>query len=364
MFLRQQTLFEKRDKKQFKPLRREASAVIKYIRPVKPNEAQGLVADVYAQVKRDFGKVVEPFMMHSPSPRLLAGVWTACREVELVGCVPRAVKEAVAAAVSKLNRCPYCVDAHTIMLSAAGQNNAAKAIDRAKYCEISDSKLRAMVSWAIATTSPMSEDLRKPPFSSEEAPELIGTAVFYHYINRMTTVLLGETPLPSNKHILKWPLKRTASLMFSGAVKRPKKVGDALQFLAKSSLPSDMHWATTAPSIAQAFARFAAEVEKAAENALPVTVRRYLKEEINEWNGKPSELSLAWSEEEINKFDNPVQAAARLGLLTALAPHEVDASTISAFKRECPGDENLVGALAWASLAAARKIGNWLVHKN
>src|SRR3972149_3042849 len=96
---------------------------IKYIHPVKPGSAQGLVADVYVQVKRDFGRIAEPFLMHSPLPQLLAGAWMVCRETELVGNVPREVKEAVAAAVSQLNQCPYCVDAHTIMLDAAGEHN-------------------------------------------------------------------------------------------------------------------------------------------------------------------------------------------------------------------------------------------------
>ena len=53
--------------------------MIKFIHPVEPSEAKGLVADVYAQIKRDFGRVAEPFMMHSPSPNLLAGAWMACR---------------------------------------------------------------------------------------------------------------------------------------------------------------------------------------------------------------------------------------------------------------------------------------------
>ena len=128
--------------------------VIKYIRPVKPGSAEGLVADVYSQIKRDFGRISEPFMIHSPLPKLLAGTWMVCRETELVGNVPRAIKEAVAAAVSQLNQCPYCVDAHTIMLNAVGERQMASAISKAKYREISDEKARTIVDWALATTSP------------------------------------------------------------------------------------------------------------------------------------------------------------------------------------------------------------------
>lgn len=44
-----------------------------------------------------------------------------CRETLVAGRVDRAVKEAVAVAVSKTNRCPYCVEAHATMLTAAGE---------------------------------------------------------------------------------------------------------------------------------------------------------------------------------------------------------------------------------------------------
>jgi hypothetical protein len=54
--------------------------VIKYIQPVSEATAEGLVAEVYSQIKEDFGMLVEPFTLHSPSPQLLAGIWMATRE--------------------------------------------------------------------------------------------------------------------------------------------------------------------------------------------------------------------------------------------------------------------------------------------
>ena len=185
----------------------------KYIQPVKPGSATGLVADVYGQIKEDFGKIAEPFLIHSPYPELLAGVWMVCRETELVGEVPREIKEAVAAAVSKANQCPYCVDAHTIMLSASGEKKTAQAISNEQYESIPDGKMRLIVEWALATNTPTSPTLRSPPFSRQEAPEIIGTAVFYHYMNRMAKVLLGDTPLPSNQSWLKNFLKHIGAVV-------------------------------------------------------------------------------------------------------------------------------------------------------
>ena len=334
--------------------------MIKHVHPVKPSAAEGLVADVYAQVKRDFGRIAEPFMIHSPLPKLLAGAWMVCRETELVGVVPRVTKEVVAASVSQLNKCPYCVDAHTIMLGAAGERGMANAITKARYNGISDAKTRMIVDWALATTSPRSELLRWLPFSRQEAPEIIGTAVFYHYMNRMASVLLGDTPLPYSQRWLKGSMKRAASWTFSGAVRRSKSIGDCLQFLPKADLPNDLRWAKPSANVAQAYACFASAVEEAGELALPMEVRAHVEEELSQWAGKTSELSLAWAEDAISRFDEATESAARLALLTALAPNRIDEGVVLAFRKHFPEDEKLLGALAWASFAAARKIGTWL----
>jgi AhpD family alkylhydroperoxidase len=181
--------------------------VIKYIQPVSEATAEGLVAEVYSQIKEDFGMLVEPFTLHSPSPQLLAGIWMATRESLVTGNVRREIKEAVAATVSRINQCPYCVDAHTIMLHATSEHNVAKAISKQDDEKIQDPKIRSIVAWASATRSPDAEILRSPPFSTQDAPEIIGTAVSFHYINRMVSVLLSETPLPSNSFLLKGILK-------------------------------------------------------------------------------------------------------------------------------------------------------------
>ena len=148
--------------------------------------------------------------------------------------------------------------------------------------------------------------------------------------------------------------------MFTDAVQRPKSLGDSLQFLSKADLPNDLRWTKASPNVAEAYARFAAVIDQAGEYALPVTVRAFIQEEIDAWCGETSELRLAWSEDAISRLDEPTQAAADLALLTALSPHEVDEKVVLSFKKHFPEDNKLVGALAWASFTAARKIGTWL----
>jgi AhpD family alkylhydroperoxidase len=334
--------------------------VIKYIQPVKAESAEGLVAQVYYQIKRDFGALVEPFTLHSLSPKLLAGAWIACRETELVGNVRRDIKEAVAAAVSKINQCPYCVDAHTIMLNATGKRRTARAISNENYGKISDPKVRDIVKWASATLSPESEIILSPPFSQQNAPEIIGTAVFFHYINRMVNVLLSETPLPSNRRWLKNTLKLIVGLFFSRAVHRSKPRGESLKLLPEADLPTDLNWAKTNLTITGAFARFAATIEETGTYALSTEVRACVQERVQAWNGKDLGLSRQWIEQAVNKVNDASKAAGRLGLLAALAPYQVDNGTVLAFHAHFPEDDKLLGALAWASFTAARRIGSWL----
>jgi AhpD family alkylhydroperoxidase len=128
--------------------------VIRYVRPVTARAATGVVAAVYDEVRREFGALVEPFTLHSPAPAILAGVWRACRATLVTGVVPRAVKEAVAAAVSRANRCPYCVGAHTIMLDGAAAHDTARAIAAGRDDAIRDARVRDAVVWAAASRTP------------------------------------------------------------------------------------------------------------------------------------------------------------------------------------------------------------------
>jgi AhpD family alkylhydroperoxidase len=324
------------------------------------NSAEGLVARVYPQIKKEFGALVEPFTLHSPSPGLLAGAWSACRESLLVGTVRRDVKEAVAATVSRINQCPYCVDAHTIMLNATSARNSADAIIHRRDDQIRDTAVRSIVKWAAATRSPGAEVLLSPPFSQKDAPEIIGTAVFFHYVNRMASVLLSKTPLPSNHPLLKGFFKRMAGWFFSRAIHRSKPLGASLELLPESELPADLAWAKTSPNIAGAFARFAAVVDRAGRDFIPEDVRACVVKHVQAWDGKDPGLGRHWVKEAINGLEEKSKDIGQLVLLTALAPYQVDEGAVNAFTTHITGDDRLLGALAWGSFTAARRIGTWL----
>ena len=333
---------------------------IKYIHAVAPNTAEGLTARVYPQIKKDFGALAEPFILHSPSPGLLAGAWSACRESLLVGNVRRDIKEAVAATISRINQCPYCVDAHTIMLNATSAHDSADAIIHQHDDQIRDPAVRSIVEWAAATCSPGAEILFSPPFSREDAPEIIGTALFFHYVNRMVNVFLSNTPLPSDHPLLKGFLKRMAGWFFSKAIHRAKPLGTSLEFLPESELPADLAWAERSPNIAGAFARFAAVIDREGKDCIPEDVRDCVVKHVQVWDGNPPGLGRHWIEGAVNGLDDNSKDIGRLLLLTAFAPYQVDERVINAFTTHIKGDDRLLGALAWGCFTAVRRIGIWI----
>jgi AhpD family alkylhydroperoxidase len=332
---------------------------MKYYQPVTSKSAKGLVEEVYKQIKRDFGPLAEPFTLHSPFPELLAGVWMACRETELVGTVPRELKEVVALTVSEINQCSYCVDAHTIMLRASGNRQAVASI-KTKTKRL-DNRVKSIIAWAKASRSPNSSILLSPPFSKSESPEIIGTAVFYHYINRMVTVLVeNSTPLPSRNQRLKSIMISLAGYFFSKTVQRPKTAGKSLTFLPKAMLPDDLQWAKGSPTIAEAYAGFAMAVDRCRTSLLSKRVRNCILKCIESWDGEDPGISRRWSEQFTSGLKDQSHVEAQLALLTAIAPYQVDEEVVENYLIYHPDPKDLLCILAWSSFMVARRIGHWL----
>lgn len=334
---------------------------VRYVRPVAPRSAQGLTADVYAQIGREYDAVAPPFSLHSPAPANLAGGWSIVRETLVAkGLASRQAKEAVAAAVSRTNECPYCEDVHTTYLHAFVEREIAETIVEGHTDRAGDSELRGLASWAMETRSPGNEILKDPPFSRAEAPEIVGVAVAYHYLNRMVNVFLEESPFPPRSRRFKGVLKRLAGPLLKGRMDQSAAPGESLKFLPGAELPEDLGWASSNPEIAGAFARAAVAIEAAGQRVLPEEVRGLVQERIRAWDGSDPGLSRRWVEDAVRELPEASKPAARLALLTALASYRVDEAAISDFRLRHPGDDALIAATAWSSFTAARKVGTWL----
>lgn len=336
---------------------------IKYVKPVKPGEETGLLSEVYAQVRQGFGAVVAPFSLHSPVPEITAAAWSVTRESLIAGEVPRSHKEAISAAVSRSNRCPYCVDAHTISLYAVSEPVVASAITEGEPERIADPRLRSLVSWALACRRPESEIVSKPPFAPEEAPEIIGTAVAFQHINRMANIFLDETPMPVKLPAggMKRAMKRVSGFLMREIINSSTPAGESLSMLPEAPLPPDLAWAQANPAVAGAYARAAAVMDRAAEAAIPDAVRALVHDTIQRWRGEEMGLSRGWVEPLVASLKESDRPAARLALLTALASYQVDEKVVAEFRRQYPHDAALITLTSWASFTATRRVGSWLV---
>ncbi len=332
---------------------------MKYLGPIKPSKAQGLVAQVYSQIKQDFGQIVEPFTLHSPLPKLLAAVWMASRESELVGFVPRETKEAIAASISQLNKCSYCVDAHTIMLRATGNKKVANQITKQTYKNIQNPKIQKITQWALSTLKPNSQLISNPPFSSNEAPEIIGTATFYHYINPLVTIFLGKTPLPIP--FLKNQMKQIATQLFKKAVKQPKTPGTSLSLLSDQKIPKDLSWTSASPYIAKAYAKFEYQVKKIEKTFIPSQTQETITTYVKNWNPQTHQSNLRWIETKTRPMDKKTKAPTTLALLIIEAPYRITKNTINSFQKYYPNQSQLLAIAAWASFSKAIKIRTWLL---
>jgi AhpD family alkylhydroperoxidase len=341
-------------------MREPLAKTIKYVKPIRYDSATGLAAQVYDQLQTDF--IPAPLVaLHSPLPEVMAGVWSILREALMAGQVNRAYKEAVAATVSKANECPFCVDAHTVMLRATSDDDVANAILQNDHDRIHDPQMQSFVQWAWMNRDANANTVHPQPFSQSEVPEILGTAVAFHYLNRMANIFLGESllpfPLPS---LLKGMTYRLYAATEGKRVVRRLLSGTSLLFLPQAQLPDDLSWAAANQAVAGAFAGFAQVVEEAGNTVLPEQVRTLVRKRVEAWKGESAGMSRRWVEDAVVEIKAEHQAAARLTLLTAFAYYQVDSGIIEAFRRLYPTDAELIAATAWASFAAARRAGEWL----
>ncbi|MFC4146093.1 carboxymuconolactone decarboxylase family protein [Micromonospora mangrovi] len=334
-----------------------AQRQVRHVSPVSPSAARGLVADVYQQVAEEMRMVIPPASLHSPSPEALAAYWMLLREPLLPsGAAGRRVKEAVAAAVSVANTCPYCVDMHTMGLYDLVGERDAETIATGDGDRLADPVLRDLVVFAGAAHRPDAElpELVAGPWRAE----IVGVLVSFHYLCRMVNVFLAPYLVPPRLG----PRGRRRFKQGMSVVLRPtlhdlRTAGRSLALAPAAELPPAAAWAAGDPAIAGAAARAYAIFDRLGERAVPESVRGLVEARTGAWQGQPMGLSRRWCEPDVDTLPPGDRAAGRLALLTALSSYQVDDEVVAAFRRERPDDRDLVELVAWAGYTAARRIG-------
>jgi AhpD family alkylhydroperoxidase len=320
---------------------------VRYLRPLDYRNATGLARAAIEQMEQDF-VVGPPITVHLPNPELMTGIWSMARECLAAGGTRRARGEVVAAAVSRLNTCPYCLDIHSSMLHSHGLPDAAEA--------------RAMAEWANATLTPGAGILAHPPFTPEEIPQMAGTALCFHYLNRMVNVFLESSPLLITRD--GW--MKQGAVRLSGRVLRSRLVNQHVapgRFLAGASeaaLPPEFAWAAPNVHITGGILRFISAVEQAAEESVPPRVRECVAGHVEEWRGEGRGPDGRWLDDAVVTLGDHQRPAARLALATALASWRVDEVLVADFRVHQPSDRDLINLTSWASSVAVRRIASWV----
>ncbi|MFD5098495.1 carboxymuconolactone decarboxylase family protein [Streptomyces albidochromogenes] len=313
----------------------------RYTDPVPPKAATGVTADVYAQLAADFGiEGASTFVVLSASPPLLTGAWALLRESLLAGRASRTRKQVVAAGVSLANRCPFCVDAHTVLLHATGDHRLAEVIARGEVP--ADPEHAALLAWAKGTRTGQAGE---PPFPAAHAPEFIGTALAFHFINRVVSSLLTETMLPGNAQ--RYRLVRSlAGRSLSRTVRRELTPGASLALLQTSG--PEPAWAAGAPvGTAHAALR---EAARQGAGLLSEEDRAYVRDAVAASGGAHPPLTGDWLPA---RDERP---GARLALLAAVAPYRITDEDVAAWRGPQHTDHCLVHLVAYGAITATERV--------
>ncbi|WP_282690189.1 carboxymuconolactone decarboxylase family protein [Streptomyces sp. CC216C] len=298
------------------PLRRLSLLQVRHIATVQFGEATGDTARVYRELEQDFGVLAPPIALHAPVPELLAASWMTLRETMLVdGLVPRAAKEAVAAAVSRGNQCPFCTTMHSTM------HNSLDALPTSSGRGVKAGPNRG-AGTAPGQLTAWIRSAGRPPFAPELMPELAGTALCLQYLNRMVNVFLGAQPLPPHAP--------------------DRAVGPVLRVLTRST----------------------AAVELTATELVPEPVRDLVAAELARWDGGDPGLGRAWLDAPLRELPPADRPAGTLALLTALASYRVDDKVIAAFRQNGGEDREILAVTSWAAQRAAQRRSGQLLRDN
>ncbi len=249
------------------------------------------------------------------------------------------------------NSCPFCIDAHTALIHAAGAHRLAEAIARGETP--ADPGDAALVGWAKATRRAAAPELRTPPFPPELAAEYVGTVLVNHFINRMMDTLRPGAFLPANPMLARVG-RRLAGLTLARTVRRPRRPGESLPLLAGSPGGARPAWAVDSP-IGTAFVALRNAAD-AGGVLLGAGARAVIRARVAEWDGTHPPLAGGWLDEPLAATPRTDRPGARLALLAALAPYRITDADVAAWRATHPTDADLVHLLAFGAFTAVEHI--------
>ncbi len=321
----------------------------RFFSPAPPRTATGLTAQVYRQLRDEFLGPLPTFQALSAVPEVLAATWALMREALLAGDASRVDRELVASAVSRANRCRFCVYAHVMLLHALGEHELAEVIARGETPPAP--RHAALAAWAEDSRSPVAAD-----WSSPYRPEVTGTLLAFHFINRIVSALLEPDLLPGG--LQRSPMVRSAAgRLYGRAAREPKEPGRSLSLLGAGPATPPA-WAGDSPvGAAYASLRNAAmQGGSLLSDVARQTVTGTVRWEDGRHPARPAE----WTADLIRDLPGTDRVGARIALLAAFAPSAIRAGDVTLWRLSHPADGDLVRLVAYGAIAATDHVAQAL----
>ncbi|MEE6258169.1 carboxymuconolactone decarboxylase family protein [Plantactinospora sonchi] len=323
--------------------------VYRFFRPVPTRTATGLTAEVYRQLRNEFLGPLPTFQALSAVPEVLAATWALMRESLLAGEASRVDRELVASAVSRANHCRFCLDAHVMLLHALGEHELAEVI--AGGGTPPEPRYAALVAWAEASRNP-----RAATWHSRYRPEITGTLLTFHFINRVVSALLDPDLLPGGLQRL--PVVRTVGgRLAARTARQPKEPGGGLPLVGAGSTAPPA-WAGDSPvGVAYVALRDAA---RQGGTLLGETARETVTATVRWEDGRHPDHPAEWVAELVRELPDTDRTGTRIALLAAFAPAAISEGDVASWRLSHPADADLVRLVAYGAITATDHVARAL----
>ena len=164
-----------------------------WIEEIDVTEADGKLAEIYAELIKKRGKVANILQVHSLNPEALSN--HADLYMTLMfgrSGLSRAEREAIAVVVSATNECPYCVSHHAEALQRYVKDDVLKMLMEADGLETLEPRLSNIVRHAEKLTSApgaMTESdlgkLRAVGLSDQDILDMTLIVAYFNFVNRI-----------------------------------------------------------------------------------------------------------------------------------------------------------------------------------
>lgn len=322
----------------------------RFFTPAKALAATGLTAEVYGQLRDEFLGPVPTFQALSAVPEVLAATWALMREALLAGDASRVDRELVASAVSRANRCRFCVDAHVMLLHALGEHELAEVIARGGTPP--EPRHAELAGWAEASRSP-----KAAAWTSPYGPEVTGTLLAFHFINRIVSALLDPDLLPGGLQ-RSHAVRSVGGRLYARTARERKEPGRSLSLLdAGSTAPPA--WAGDSPvGVAYASLRNAAlQGGDLLGDVARQTVTATVRWEDGKFPARPAD----WAVDLVRDVPGTDRIGTRIALLAAFAPSAISAGDVALWRLSHPADADLVRLVAYGAITATDHVARALI---